>query len=74
MNTTKPKQPQVKCPMCGRAQPKTLGPDGIYFCGHCKMQFDDSPDEGGDFSNYNVAARLEREERQQAQKQQRRQR
>lgn len=74
MNQTKPKIPVVKCPRCGRPQPKTLSSDGIYFCNHCKAQYDDDPDEGGDFSNFNPAARLEREERRQANKQQRRQR
>lgn len=72
MNQDKPKIPQVKCPKCGRPQPKTLSADGIYWCSHCKMQYDDDPDEGGDYSNYNAGARLEREERQQANKQQRR--
>lgn len=74
MTTTKPKGPQVKCPKCGRPQPKTLSADGIYWCSHCKMQYDDNPDEGGDYSNFDPSARLMREERQQAQKQQRRQR
>jgi len=32
-------------------------------CPWCKRLFDDSPDEGGDFSDRNPAVRLEREER-----------
>lgn len=64
--------PQVKCPKCGRPQPATLGPYGIYLCGHCNMQFDRDGDDGGDYSDTNPAARLERAEREQAQKQQRR--
>lgn len=51
MTTTKPKGPVVKCPRCGRPQPKTLGPDGIYFCGHCEVQYDSEPDEGGSHFN-----------------------
>jgi len=35
----------------------------MYYCYRCKMQFDNDPDEGGDYSDWNPAARLEREER-----------
>lgn len=55
-------QPQVRCPRCGRKQPK-LGPDAMYWCNHCKGYHDSDPDEGGDYSAINPAARLEREER-----------
>jgi len=71
---TKPNMPQVKCPKCGRPQPGTLGSDGIYLCGHCNMQFDKDGDDGGDYSDRDPSARLERLEREQARKQQRRQR
>lgn len=74
MNQTNPKVAVVKCPKCGRAQPKTLSADGIYWCNHCKMQHDDDPDEGGTFSSFDPSARIEREERNQARKQQQRQR
>lgn len=36
-----------------------------FWCKRCKIVFDDQPDEGGDFSDRNAAARLEREERSQ---------
>lgn len=51
---------QVKCPKCGRKQPH-LGSDAIYWCPNCRMQFDDDPDEGGDYSN-NPTRRAERQE------------
>ena len=54
--------PFVRCPRCGRRQPRQR-PDTIYWCPNCHGQFDDDPDEGGDFSDRNPAARLEREER-----------
>lgn len=62
-----PKGPQVKCPRCGRAQ-KDRGPSAIYFCDNCRGQFDNEPLEGGDYSDRNPAARLEREERQRAER------
>jgi hypothetical protein len=37
--------------------------DSIYWCPKCRCQFDSEPDEGGDYSDHNAAARLEREER-----------
>lgn len=42
--------PQVKCPACGRKQPG-------------RGQFDNEPEDGGDYSDQNPAARLERAER-----------
>jgi hypothetical protein len=59
----KNKGPQVRCPKCGRRQNKSTLPDAMYWCGVCQVQFDDDPDEGGDYSARNPAARLEREER-----------
>jgi hypothetical protein len=35
----------------------------LYHCRGCGAIFDDEPDEGGDWSDGNPAARLEREER-----------
>jgi ribosomal protein L37AE/L43A len=52
----------VSCPRCSRKQPRRT-PDAIYWCENCRCQFDDDPDEGGDYSSRNPAARLEREER-----------
>ena len=56
---------QPKCPFCGSR--KIVG-GSIMFCTKCKAQFDDMPDEGGTHSNFNPAARLEREERERARK------
>lgn len=58
---TQPK-PTVACPRCNRKQQKR-GLDAMYFCENCRCQFDADPNEGGDFSDRNPAARIEREER-----------
>lgn len=39
----------VQCPKC-RHKIKDTGV-GIYYCPKCRMQFDDDPDEGGDYGN-----------------------
>lgn len=52
----------VDCPGCGGSQPHETD-DAIYWCSRCQCQFDADPDEGGDYSSRNPAARLEREER-----------
>jgi ribosomal protein L37AE/L43A len=59
----KPAKPTVRCPKCNRPQPKRGGHDSIYYCEHCRCQFDDDPTDGGDYSDRNPAARLERQER-----------
>lgn len=52
----------VRCPKCQHRQTQT--PQGLYWCDRCRALFDDDPDEGGgDYSDHNPAARLEREER-----------
>jgi ribosomal protein L37AE/L43A len=51
---------QVKCPGCGRSQPMR-GRDAIYYCEDCKCQFDDDPDEGGDYFA-DPAKRLDKQE------------
>ena len=53
----------VRCPGCKRPQPKRGGHSVIYWCEHCRCQFDDAPDEGSDYDDRNPARRLEREER-----------
>lgn len=58
--------PQVKCPACGRKQ-LDRGLTAIYYCDNCGGQFDSEPEEGGTYSNFNPASRLEREERRAAQ-------
>ncbi len=60
-------QTEVRCPKCGRKQ-KFRSPDALYRCPVCQVTFDNDPDEGGTFSDFNAAARLERAERQQAQR------
>lgn len=50
------------CPKCGARHTRNLN-NGIHWCGRCAMPFDDEPDEGGDYSDHNPAARLERDER-----------
>lgn len=50
------------CPFCGSIKTYVLG-DRDFYCGNCRKMFDGDPDEGGDWSNRNPAARLEREER-----------
>jgi ribosomal protein L37AE/L43A len=52
----------VRCPKCNRPQPKRGSHDTIYWCEHCRCQFDDEPDEGGTYDDRNPARRLEREE------------
>jgi hypothetical protein len=40
----------MKCPYCGRI--KCVSPtdrENVHFCGHCKVYFDDDPEEGGDY-------------------------
>lgn len=51
-----------KCPQCGRI--KAVVQAGEFFhCNKCGATFDNEPDEGGDYSDRNPAARLERAER-----------
>lgn len=52
--------PQIRCPRCYEPQPRRL-PSAIYRCPNCGGQFDDDPDEGGDYFD-DPAKRLEREE------------
>lgn len=56
------KTPAVRCLKCKRP----VGPmrsNGFYWCERCRIMFDDDPNEGGDYSDRNPLARLEREER-----------
>lgn len=65
MTTTK-----ADCPGCGKTYETH---NGYYWCPICQCEFDDQPDEGGDYDSRNPAARLEREERRKEREQQRRQ-
>ena len=55
----------VRCPKCGRKQ-LYRSPDALYRCGPCGVTFDNDPDEGGTYSDFNAGLRIEREEREQA--------
>lgn len=58
----KPK-PGPPCPKCGG---RKTAPRGDWFiCHRCDMMFDRDPDEGGDYSARDPAARMMRQERQQ---------
>lgn len=56
-----------RCPKDGRHK-QTMQQVGGIYCHDCKAFYDDDPDEGGDYSDHNPAARLEREERQRERK------
>lgn len=60
----KPAANLPKCPVC-RSNKSVLARkgDATYQCLGCSAWFDSDPDEGGDYSDRNPAARLEREER-----------
>lgn len=53
------------CPRCGSN--KQVVPQGtvgdMFHCKKCGATLDSDPSEGGDYSDHNPAARLEREER-----------
>lgn len=53
------------CPRCGtNKQARPVGVVGDLFrCGKCGGVYDRFPDEGGDYSDHNPTARLERLER-----------
>ena len=53
----------VRCPWCHRPQQRFNDRSHQYWCAHCQRLFDAEPDEGGDYSARNPAARMEREER-----------
>jgi ribosomal protein L37AE/L43A len=60
-----------RCPRCGTPNHVVVGsgkyPDRIHYCEKCRGMFDDSdPNEGGDYSDRNPAARMERDERRRA--------
>lgn len=57
----------MKCQFCGTTKGiEKVGLAGdMFHCNRCGANFDTDPDEGGDYSTFNPAARLEREERRQ---------
>lgn len=52
---------KTRCPRCDGKGSAT--PGGMFKCSRCGAFFDAEPDEGGDYSDRNPAARMEREER-----------
>lgn len=56
----KPKCPKSGCKGRGIEQ----GRSGIFVCNRCNGHFDNEPNEGGDFSDKDPSARLQRQERQ----------
>lgn len=50
------------CPRCKRRTDVMGAGDRMYYCHSCQQQFDDCPDEGGDFDDRDPSRRLEREE------------
>lgn len=51
------------CIRCGLMKDVGSADGGRWYCHHCKVLFDDDPDEGGDHSSYDPAWRLEKAER-----------
>ena len=51
----------ARCPTCG-LRGQVTGDEGLYFCSQCKGLFDGDSGEGGDYSDFNPAARMERAE------------
>ena len=54
----------MKTARCPRCNVKGTPQGDVFWCRRCQCLFDDEPAEGGDYSDRNPAARLEREERQ----------
>lgn len=50
-------------PTCPQCHVRTVAQADWFVCPKCKGMFDDDPDEGGDFSDRDPSARLERQER-----------
>lgn len=50
-----------KCPVCG-TNAGTVAQGEMFFCRRCNGLFDGDPNEGGDYSDRNPGARLERDE------------
>lgn len=57
-----PKNKKPECPACSSRDSEPHDGD-CFYCRKCGGIFDDSPDDGGDYSDFNPAARLERAER-----------
>jgi ribosomal protein L37AE/L43A len=55
--------PDPPCPRCGRIA-SVARQGGLFYCRACAALFDDDPNEGGDYSDRDPSARIERQERQ----------
>jgi hypothetical protein len=63
--SAKPQNALPPCPMCGNSRHSVpQGEPGLFICTKHGMLYDVT-DDGGDYSDRNPAARLEREERRQ---------
>jgi len=51
------------CPRCRTGKHAVPHGQREFFCNRCKGLYDDDPDEGGTYSDFNAAVRIEREER-----------
>lgn len=58
---TQPNYPP--CPRCKTNRGVIAVGDDRYYCHNCHGIFDGHPNEGGDYSDRNPAARIERDER-----------
>lgn len=60
----KPTKPKPACPRCKQTKHVVSSSDGeIHRCDYCRVTFDNDPNEGGDYSDRNPSARMERSER-----------
>jgi ribosomal protein L37AE/L43A len=57
-----PQPPTPQCPHCGK-KGRVVRAGAMWRCRTCEGFFDDEPDEGGDYSDRDPTARLERQER-----------
>lgn len=60
------------CPRCGNNRNSVPNGTRQWYCKRCKGLYDDMPNEGGDYSDFNAGVRLEREERRQERQRERR--
>ncbi len=58
--------PHHKCPWCHKPAPAVNGEARTFRCGACLRMFE--PEDDGDYSDRNPAARMEREERRRVRK------
>lgn len=56
-----PENPKCINPQCGRRKTVRVISPGEYVCSHCGTEFDDHPDEGGDY-HADLSKRMERAE------------